>query len=398
VGEASLRLQGLRLERRRRESQRPNDPALERLRQPLTRHALDDEHEHLVSGVRVGPARPGCEVQRLRVDQRDRLPHVDVEADVAGDNSPLMQLAGLFRVVRVPQATRVVEQLPHRDAPPFPEQPRQPLLDRVVQPEPALVDQLQHDRRDECLADARHAQAVTRPHRPRRLQHRLPRRCAPRAGAVSHDGDDARRASLDNIIEQTLQIGPLRHLRLRLDGILTAGSCRATGDKRRRREKRQQPVRDSVDRPATGRLRQRCTAARAQATSSTIRRISSSLYPCRCARRTSSLACATTAPRSGVPATVMPRPRRKSSKPSSRSSRSARSTVFVFTPRTAARSLAGGSRSPGVASPFAIARRISGGDLLVQLERLPAVDLDAKHGATATSFYADDCHRSAPGT
>ena len=39
--------------------------------------------------------------------------------------------------------------------------------------------------------------------------------------------------------------------------------------------------------------------------------------------------------------------------------RSARSTVFVLTPRTAARSFAGGSRSPGFASPSAIARRIS---------------------------------------
>ena len=55
---------------------------------------------------------------------------------------------------------------------------------------------------------------------------------------------------------------------------------------------------------------------------------------------------ATTAPRSGVPATWMPRPRLNSSSPSSRSRRSARRTVFVLTPSTAARSRAGGSRSP----------------------------------------------------
>src|SRR3954468_15171686 len=55
----------------------------------------------------------------------------------------------------------------------------------------------------------------------------------------------------------------------------------------------------------------------------------------------------------------MPRPRRNSSRPSSRRARSARSTVFVLTPSTAARSLAGGSRSPGFASPSAIARRSS---------------------------------------
>src|SRR5829696_1886311 len=86
---------------------------------------------------------------------------------------------------------------------------------------------------------------------------------------------------------------------------------------------------------------------------------SSSRYPCRRAICTSSFACATTAPRCGVPTTVIPRPRRNSSSPSSRRRRSARSTVFVLTPSTAARSRAGGRRSPGFASPSAIARRIS---------------------------------------
>jgi hypothetical protein len=66
-----------------------------------------------------------------------------------------------------------------------------------------------------------------------------------------------------------------------------------------------------------------------------------------------------TVPRSGVPATEMPRPRRNSRSPSSRSSRRARSTVLVLTSRMAARSLAGGRRSPGLASPLAMARRIS---------------------------------------
>ncbi len=57
--------------------------------------------------------------------------------------------------------------------------------------------------------------------------------------------------------------------------------------------------------------------------------------------------------------TVTPRPRRNSSRPSSRSVRSARSTVFGFTQSTAARSRAGGRRSPGLASPSATARRIA---------------------------------------
>ena len=86
---------------------------------------------------------------------------------------------------------------------------------------------------------------------------------------------------------------------------------------------------------------------------------SSRPYPCRRANRTRSRARSMTAPCSGAAATVIPRPRRKSRSPSSRNARNARSTVFVFTARTAARSRAGGSRSPGLASPSAIARRIS---------------------------------------
>ncbi len=57
------------------------------------------------------------------------------------------------------------------------------------------------------------------------------------------------------------------------------------------------------------------------------------------------------------PHTVTPRPLRNSRRPSSRSWRKARSTVLELTPSTAARSLAGGMRSPGPASPSAIARR-----------------------------------------
>jgi len=78
---------------------------------------------------------------------------------------------------------------------------------------------------------------------------------------------------------------------------------------------------------------------------------------CCLANLTSSFTFAKTAPRCGVPATVMPRPRRNSSSPSSRNRRRARRTVFVLTPRTVARSLASGMRSPGRASPSAIARR-----------------------------------------
>ena len=54
-----------------------------------------------------------------------------------------------------------------------------------------------------------------------------------------------------------------------------------------------------------------------------------------------------------------PPPAAELQQPSSRSRRSARSTVLLFTFSTAARSRAGGSRSPGRTSPSAMARRIS---------------------------------------
>src|SRR5579863_2559062 len=66
-----------------------------------------------------------------------------------------------------------------------------------------------------------------------------------------------------------------------------------------------------------------------------------------------------TAPCAGRPVTRIERPRPSSRRPSSRSSRSARRTVLRLTPRTVARSRAWGMRSPGAASPSAIARRIS---------------------------------------
>jgi len=60
--------------------------------------------------------------------------------------------------------------------------------------------------------------------------------------------------------------------------------------------------------------------------------------------------------------------------------------VFLFTPSTAARSRAGGKRSPGRASPSVMARTQLGSDLIVESECLAAVDLDLEHGTRNTSF------------
>ena len=60
----------------------------------------------------------------------------------------------------------------------------------------------------------------------------------------------------------------------------------------------------------------------------------------------------------------------------------------MFTPSTAARSRAGGSRSPGFASPSAIARRISAATCSKMLGRFVPIDLDVEHRAMDTSTMA----------
>ncbi len=94
-------------------------------------------------------------------------------------------------------------------------------------------------------------------------------------------------------------------------------------------------------------------------TPSIIATTSSVRYPWRRAKSTNSLTLTSMALCSGVPTTVIPRPRRNSRSPSSRRMCMALRTVFLLTPRTAAMSLTSGRRSPGAASPSAIARRMS---------------------------------------
>ena len=104
----------------------------------------------------------------------------------------------------------------------------------------------------------------------------------------------------------------------------------------------------SLERPMRGR----------QATSSIMATSSSTAYPCARANSTSSRTLWMTAPRSGVPATVIPRRRRSSSSPSSLK-QPQRAQHGVGVDAEHGREVrAGGSRSPGFASPSAIARRI----------------------------------------
>ena len=92
--------------------------------------------------------------------------------------------------------------------------------------------------------------------------------------------------------------------------------------------------------------------------------------PCQRAKSRNSFSRVTTAPRSGVPATTMARPRPSSTSPSSRSTRSARRTVLVFTPSTAARSFACGIRSPWTCFAFGDGSPDLGGDLIVERQRV----------------------------
>jgi hypothetical protein len=91
----------------------------------------------------------------------------------------------------VEQAARVAEQLADRDRVAVGQQPRQDARDRLVEPQPPLVGELQHDHGDERLRNARDAEAVgagERNARPAASETCCARR---KPDGVSHDGERA---------------------------------------------------------------------------------------------------------------------------------------------------------------------------------------------------------------
>ena len=116
-------------------------------------------------------ARAGREVLRLARHERDQLARAPRAQPVAAVERDRRR----ERVVR--DARGVVEQLADRDLAAVGKDPGQPPLDGVLERQPALVDELEHDGGDERLAHARDAEAERGSH----PAARLPRSATPRA-------------------------------------------------------------------------------------------------------------------------------------------------------------------------------------------------------------------------
>src|SRR5207244_2369504 len=122
----------------------------------LARDSSDDQAEEDVVRVRVRPALAGREQRLVVRGEPDELLRRPRTGEVAAQVGPEQAL--VLRVVV--EAARVVEELPYGDVLALRDQPGQPPLDRVVEPELALADELEDDDGHERLRDAADAKAV----------------------------------------------------------------------------------------------------------------------------------------------------------------------------------------------------------------------------------------------
>ena len=89
------------------------------------------------------------------------------------------------------------------------DQARKPALDRVVEPQPALLDEPEHECRDERLRDAADAEATVGPHRPSRGPVGEAARLDAHGRPVLHDDQRPRRPGVDHMVEQRAQLLPV---------------------------------------------------------------------------------------------------------------------------------------------------------------------------------------------
>ena len=94
----------------------------------------------------------------------------------------------------------MVEQLADRDRPAVRDEPRQPFLDRVIEAEPPLADELESDRGNERLRNAPDPEAIGRAQRDARC--RLPRPVATRRAPPAFGRRERPRALLADELPQ----------------------------------------------------------------------------------------------------------------------------------------------------------------------------------------------------
>ena len=99
------------------------------------------------------------------------------------------------------------EEVADRDLPPRRDQPRKPSLDRIVEPQLAVLDEPQHQRRDERLRDAADAKPRVGAHRDRAPGVGEASRLATRFPFLAHYDEGTRRPGGDHPVEQRPQLG-----------------------------------------------------------------------------------------------------------------------------------------------------------------------------------------------
>ena len=122
----------------------------------------------------------------------------------------------------------MVEELADRDVRAIRDGVGKPLLEPVVEGEPALGDELQHDRRRERLGDPAHAGTVSDADPPLRLEVANAAGEPGRVAAIAHEDDRPWHAGRDDVVECFLELPAMTVV------ATSIGRCRrgAGGDRR----------------------------------------------------------------------------------------------------------------------------------------------------------------------
>ena len=145
---------------------------------------------------------PGVEQRRVTRRDRDQL-----------TGRPDVRRIGDLRLVKprvvdvVVDPARVVQQLADRDVAAVRNQSGQPVFDGIVECQLPLADELQHDRRDERLRDARDPEACRGTQLDSRVSAREPARRAPDLCRRSKYDERSRRTVMDEPLTTPASVG-----------------------------------------------------------------------------------------------------------------------------------------------------------------------------------------------
>ena len=154
---------------------------------------LGDQAEEDVVRARVGERAAGRVLARVSGRDRDQFLGHPSTACVA--EHPLV-------LDVVEQPGRMRQQLANGDRPTVRQEIRKPALDGVVEREPAVLDEAEHERGHEGLRDAPDPKPLVATHRDRRLTLGDASRLAVHVPVLSQDHESARRAGGHDLVEE----------------------------------------------------------------------------------------------------------------------------------------------------------------------------------------------------